>query len=119
MTQLNVKCQFVKDTLAHVEVDKEDRLDMILTGGNSRDTSDNHEHVVKNMLKGWAGYADVHKARFGSGIGEDSFLGQYWESMGMALLALLNGEVGRLDCGDMDAFIRQCLTEEGFDGDNA
>lgn len=47
------------------------------------------------------------------GIGEDYVLGPEWATIGRALLALLNGETGRLDCGTLDGIIRDTLRAEG------
>src|SRR5689334_11744723 len=63
------------------------------------------ETAVVEMFKGWAKYAEDHKARYESPIGDDGVLGDYWESIGDALRGLLNGETGRLDCGTLDGFI--------------
>jgi hypothetical protein len=71
-------------------------------------------HPMVIMLRGWAAYADKHRARFESGIGEDSFLGPQWEAVGRALLEMLNGDCGALDCGTIDGFIRDALKAEGF-----
>jgi hypothetical protein len=40
-------------------------------------------------------------------------IGDAWEEIGRAILVLLNGETGRLDCGTLDAFIRDTLESEG------
>ena len=110
----------VQEIISNTQVSKSDRLVAILTHGHSRkETTDRHERAIRSMLKGWAGYADAAKARFESPIGEDYVLGPPWEAMGKTIIALLDGITGGLDCGDVDSFIRQCLTEEGFDGDNA
>lgn len=74
-----------------------------------------HEIPVISLLKGWLEYANTHRERYESGIGEDGFLGRHWEAIGFALLALLNGDCGRLDCGTLDGLIRSTLTAEGFD----
>lgn len=72
---------------------------------------------VVSLLRGWLEYANTHKELYESGIGQDGFLGEHWEAIGHALLALLNGDCGRLDCGTLDGLIRDVLTAEGFDAD--
>lgn len=71
------------------------------------------------MLDAWAGYADAHRQRFESGIGDDGVLGPEWEKIGHSILRLLNGDCGRLDCGTIGGFIRDTLTAEGMNGDGA
>ena len=73
---------------------------------------------VVSLLRGWLQYADTHKARYDSGIGEDYVLGEDWRKMGFCLIGLLNGELGRLDGGSLDSLIRDTLKAEGFDPDN-
>lgn len=67
------------------------------------------------LLRGWIDYANTHRNRFECGIGEDGVLGPEWERIGNALLGLLNGETGRLDCGTLDGLIRRTLDAEGFE----
>ena len=73
------------------------------------------EVPIVTLINGWAEYANVHRARFESGIGEDYVLGPQWAAIGAALRALLNGELGRLDGGTLDGFLNATLTAEGFD----
>ena len=42
-------------------------------------------------------------------------LGQEWAAMGRALLGLLNGETGRIDCGTLDGDIRRALERNGYE----
>src|SRR5574338_930214 len=79
--------------------------------------NNDHEGSIVRMIDAWASYADAHRARYESGIGDDGVLGDEWEAMGRAIRALLNGESGRLDCGTLDAFIPDTLNAEGFDPD--
>jgi hypothetical protein len=65
------------------------------------------------MLAGWARYADEHRERFESSLGDDRVLGPMWAAIGSAILGLLNGETGDLDCGTLDAFIRNTMIAEG------
>ena len=68
---------------------------------------------ICNMLLGWARYAEAHKDRYESPIGEDYFIGKAWADQGRALRTLLNGETGRLDCGTLDAFILNTAADHG------
>ena len=72
------------------------------------------EGPMVRMMTGWATYAADHHNRFESAIGEDYILGVEWLKIGKALLGLLNGETGRLDCGTCDGFIRDTILENGF-----
>lgn len=69
------------------------------------------EAPIVNMLRGWLTYADTYRNRFESEIGDDGFLGKEWQCIGYALLVLLNGECGRLDCGTLDHLIRQACVD--------
>jgi len=75
----------------------------------------NREMGMARMLTGWAEYAKDHKARFDSAIGEDYVLGPAWQEIGVALGALLNGDLGRLDGGTLDGFILGTMQENGID----
>lgn len=75
------------------------------------------ETSVVTGLRAWLTYAEHHKRRYGSGIGEDYFLGDYWGAWGFALLGLLNGATGRLDCGTLSTILRETLEAEGWDTD--
>jgi len=73
------------------------------------------ERGIVALFKGWLLYADRHKTRFESGIGDDYFLGPEWVKIGLAIRVLLNGELGRLDGGTLDSVILDTLNAEGFD----
>ena len=75
------------------------------------------EDGVVHLLQGWLSYASGYSFRFNSNIGDDRVLGEEWFAIGVALLGLLNGELGRLDAGTLDAIIRDNLIEQGFDPD--
>lgn len=77
------------------------------------------ESSLLGMLIGWQNYAEDHRREYSSRIGDDGVLGPCWEEIGKSLIGLLNGRLGRLDGGTVDGFIRDCLTENGFDGDSA
>jgi len=65
------------------------------------------ESPVLELLVGLAGYADAHRDRYESEVGEDGVLGDHFEEIARGLLGLLNGETGRLDCGTLDGAIRK------------
>ena len=73
------------------------------------------EQPIVAMLQGWAKYAEDHKARYESNIGDDGVLGDPWKEIGLGILYLLDGETGRLDCGTLNAFILDTLNENGVD----
>lgn len=72
------------------------------------------ELAIYRMVEGWLTYADAHQERYEDGIGGDFVLGKTWEVMGDSLLAMLNGETGRLDCGTLNTTIREAMTKAGF-----
>jgi hypothetical protein len=69
------------------------------------------------MLRGLARYADAHFRRFESPIGKDYFLGVYWGEALRGVRGMLNGELGRLDAGTLDATILAMYKAAGFEGD--
>lgn len=73
------------------------------------------ETPIVTLLSGWLQYAKVYKQRYESTIGEDYVLGPAWQDTGKALLIMLNGECGRLDCGTLDSLIRMTFTANGYD----
>lgn len=75
-------------------------------------------YPIVRMVEGWARYADSHRERFESSIGEDYVLGPEWESIGKSLLALLNGEIQPLDGGLTDGVIRDILKANDCDGES-
>lgn len=75
------------------------------------------ESALVAMLRGWAGYADAHRHAYDAPIGDDGVLGPEWAAMGQAMLGLLNGDLGRLDGGTLDGFIRNTLASNGAEVD--
>lgn len=63
------------------------------------------ETAIVGMLRALAQYADAHRQRYGGNIREDYVIGDSWQSLGRALLGLLDGETGRLDCGVLYGFV--------------
>lgn len=74
-----------------------------------------HEVSIAEMVDGWLQYADAHRERFDSRIGDDYVLGPAWAKIGSGLRDLLSGETGRFDCGTLDAILNNALNAEGFD----
>jgi hypothetical protein len=72
------------------------------------------ETAIVFGLQGWISYAVCYERRYQSGIGTDSVLGPAWFSWGESLRTLLNGEVGRLDAGTVDAIITHNMTLFGW-----
>ncbi len=75
------------------------------------------ESAIVQMLTGWYEYALNHRSRYESLIGDDGVLGPEWAAIGHALLGLLNGDLGRLDGGTLDAFLRNTLADNGAEVD--
>lgn len=60
-------------------------------------------------------YGLCYAERFeGCSLGQDNFLGPAWLQVARGYLALLNGETGRLDCGSLDAELRDLARRFGF-----
>jgi len=76
-----------------------------------------HETAIVAMYKAWIWYAIAYKMAYAdSEVGHDGVLGEPWKDIGLALLALLNGETGRdMDCGTMDHDIRAAMSARGID----
>jgi hypothetical protein len=72
---------------------------------------------VVELMQAAAAYADSHRQRYSTGIGDDGVLGEHWEAIVRGILGLLNGDCGRLDCGTLDGTLRDMLAAEGFDCD--
>ena len=100
-------------------------LDARMPAGNMNGWQDRHHDAIRSprgpevaivgLLRAWCEYANRHRERFESGIGEDYVLGPEWARIGIAVRGLLNGESGRLDCGTLDGFILDVLQAEGYD----
>lgn len=73
------------------------------------------EASIGGLLHAWARYADDHRAAYDSPIGHDGVLGEHWRDIGLGLRGLLNGELGWLDGGTLDAFILDTLRAEGVE----
>jgi hypothetical protein len=73
------------------------------------------ERPIVRLCEAWLAYAEQHRKRYESPIGEDGVLGQEWAAIGLAIRGLLNGETGNLDCGTLDAFVLNTLKGEGWE----
>ena len=74
------------------------------------------EVPIVALCRAWARYADTYTARFdGDLVGTDYVLGLHWLAIGKAIVGLLNGPTGRLDCGTLDAWVRDTVVAQGFD----
>lgn len=91
-----------------------DRHDLaVLSAGMVRGAKP-FETAVAQMAVGWGRYAIDHRSEYETPIGDDGVLGPEWLAVGKGLIGLLNGQTGRLDCGTVDAFIRDTVHENGF-----
>lgn len=70
------------------------------------------EQAIVGMLRSLAQYADAHRQRYADGIRQDRIIGEYWHWLGEAVIGLLNGETGRLDCGTLDGWIRGLIDSD-------
>lgn len=93
-------------------------LELVINNGHSHTETNTHGRAVHRLISAWCAYADAHHAEYSQGIGDDGFLGEPWRVIGKSLHTLLNGDIGGLDAGDIDSFIRACFRAEGFDLDD-
>lgn len=75
------------------------------------------ERSLVAMLRALGDYAEQHQHRFGAPLARDSFLGEQWLVMLRGFLALLNGDLGRLDGGALYAAAMDVYTWAGFEGE--
>jgi len=73
------------------------------------------EAAMVQLLTGWYNYAETHRRRYSSDIGEDGVLGEAWADIGTSIRALLNGDLGRMDGGTLDGFISDTLQHNSID----
>ncbi len=71
------------------------------------------ESAVVKLFRGIADYADAHRERYGGRIMDDGYIGEAWYTLGHALIDLLNGETGRLDCATLDRQVRDLIEGGG------
>lgn len=73
--------------------------------------------AIVEVVQSLAKYADAHKARFGSTVGQDAVIGDGWKNIAQGVLTLLNGDLGGLDGGTMDSIVRDMMTASNVDPD--
>lgn len=71
------------------------------------------------LLKAWAWYAEAYKRQHETPIGEDGYAAPYFEEIAHGMNGLLSMDLGRLDGGTLNTFIRETLAENGCDPDEA
>lgn len=64
-----------------------------------------HELAIVRLLRGYEEMARAHRAEYGEPIGDDGYFGPSWFVGLMALKDALNGELGRLDGGELSRVI--------------
>lgn len=75
-------------------------------------------HPIASMILAAADYADTYRERYPDyGIGKDYVLGPEWRSIVRSIRALLNGDIGQMDGGALDATLADMESFEGFDPD--
>lgn len=70
--------------------------------------------AVARMITGWADYAAAIRADYEASVGDDGIIGDNWAAIGLALVALLDGDIGGFDGGSLCANIRDLLDQEGY-----
>lgn len=75
--------------------------------------SSGFESSIVGSIRAWIVYAEAHQALYDSSIADDGVLGIHWANWGSAIIGLLNGETGRLDCGPLDSLIRDVAATAG------
>lgn len=77
------------------------------------------EAAIVAMFGALDTYACAHSRRYSSPLGEDYVLGDEWRDMARGLRGLLNGELGRLDAGTVDAAVLNLAAAHGVDMEGA
>lgn len=73
------------------------------------------ERGIKNIIKGYATLADSYASGHGMLLGEDGYFSEHARDMIQAMIAYLNFDCGRLDCGTLDRLIRELASESGVE----
>lgn len=73
------------------------------------------ERAIVEGTKAWIEYADQHHRAYGEFVGSDYCIAEHWVAWGESIIGLLNGEVGRLDCGCIDGLIRCVALSQGVE----
>ena len=86
------------------------------TWGSSASGAPAASVALANMLRALGQYVDGYHRRYPEfRLGGDIVLGEAWEQMLSGFLTLLNGELGWLDGGALDAAARDLHRWAGFD----
>jgi predicted RNA methylase len=59
------------------------------------------ERALVSILRGLAEYAQAHRKRYLEPVDSDGYIGEEWAKILSSAECLLNGESGRLDCGEL------------------
>jgi hypothetical protein len=103
--------QMTKQETLKNQISEMEKLVKIL---NNPNRNDHFELAIRYMVIGWLEYAEAHKIRYGTKVGEDCVIGAEWEVIGDALKGLLGGDCGaRFDCGTLARFIRSTMILNG------
>jgi hypothetical protein len=78
-------------------------------------TAWNAGHPIATLCTALARYADDHRARYESSLGDDGVLGPAWLDMLRSIRTLLNGELGQLDGGTIDGLLYDMAEAAGFE----
>lgn len=73
------------------------------------------EEPIVSLFEALANYADRHFVRYESPIGHDRVLGVGWLMIAKAIRIMLNGDLGRLDAGTLDALLFDLTAAAGFE----
>lgn len=74
------------------------------------------ETGIVHLLIGIERYAEEHKRRYESTIGDDGALGPAWGQLLDGVRSLLDGELGRLDGGSLWSHLDALARAHGFEG---
>lgn len=77
------------------------------------------ERPLVLMFRQLRTYATRHQLRYGTELGADAVLGRAWLRIAEALIALLDGETGRIDPATMELGIRAMARAYGFSDEEA
>jgi hypothetical protein len=73
------------------------------------------EKAILQLIDALNYYQETHRDIHGSQLAEDGVLGERWIKMVRGAIGLLNGDLGRLDGGTLDAHLRSIAIDAGFD----
>lgn len=108
--------QLIQDSLNRADaIEAKPSLAKFRNGWANRHRKAMSATSIGTMITALALYADAHKRRFESNIGEDYVLGDHWGKALREIRGLLNGELDGLDGGATDGLLLDMLKLEGFD----